>query len=391
MTDTDSAIRRRLSIALEHAVAEGVIPGGVCMISRSGSPTITATAGHTASFDATGQPIDADASELVTGVRQPVTDATVYDLASVSKLYTSITLLSLADKGLVDLDVSVSEWLPAYRQGEKSAVTLAHLLSHTSGLPPTNPYTLQRSVHGEGTGHVSWVPPSRDAFLEDILTLPLAHPVGTDKVYSCLGYITSMAVAEAATGRPWAQLVRQHVLEPLHLTRTTFTPDKAHTAPTEHQPHFGRGMVHGIVHDETASALGGAAGNAGLFAPAHDVTMLGTALLNGLPGVLSTQSFERLWNDQLPGLLGGTAGRVEQEIGYGQSLGLRIGQTSWMSDAGRHARGHTGFTGTSLLIDRDKELVVVLLTNRVHPTRDGADVTALRHSISTIAYEAPDH
>lgn len=380
MTDADSAIRQRLQDALDGAIAAGVTPGAICEVTRAGSPAITVAVGCTASFDDSGRPLEGDD-------REPVTDDTIYDLASVSKIFTSITLLGLADDGLVDLDASVAEWLPSYRSSEKSAVTLAHLLSHTSGLPPTSPHTLRRSVRGEGTDHATWVAPERTMVLEDILTLPLARPTGTDKVYSCLGYITSMAVAEAATGRPWADLVRERVLEPLALANTTFAPDRTSTAPTEHQPHIGRGMVRGIVHDETAHALGGAAGNAGLFAPARDVTALGSAMLAGLPSVLSPQSFSRLWDDQLPSLLGDATVPVERELGYGQSLGLRIGQESWMSPAGSDARGHTGFTGTSILIDRQADLVVTLLTNRVHPDRGRSDATALRSTISAIAYE----
>jgi len=380
MTDADPAIRQRLQAALHDAVSDGVTPGAICEVTKAGSPTITVTAGRTASFDDSGRPLaDED--------RDPVTDDTIYDLASVSKIFTSITLLNLADDGVVDLDVSVAEWLPAYESREKSAVTLAHLLSHTSGLPPTNPHTLRRSVRGEGTDDASWVTPERSTVLDDILTLPLARPAGTDKLYSCLGYITAMAVAEAATGLPWEQLVRERVLEPLTLSHTTFTPDQTRTAPTEYQRHIGRGMVHGVVHDETAHALGGAAGNAGLFAPARDVTALGSAMLAGLPGILSPQSFARLWDDQLPSRLGDATVSVERELGYGQSLGLRIGQESWMSPAGSNARGHTGFTGTSILIDRQSDLVVTLLTNRVHPHRERSDATALRNRISAIAYE----
>lgn len=380
MPDAESALRQRLQDALNRAVTDGVTPGAICEVTRAGSPSITVMVGHTASFDDSARPLEDDD-------RAPVTDDTIYDLASVSKVFTSITLLSLADDGLIDLDVSVAEWLPAYRSSEKSAVTLAHLLSHTSGLPPTNPHTLRRSVRGMGTADAAWVTPERATVLDDILALPLAAPTGTDKVYSCLGYITAMAVAEAATGQPWADLVRQRVLEPLALTQTTFTPERTRTAPTEYQPHTGRGMVHGVVHDETSCALGGTSGNAGLFAPVGDATALGSATLAGLPGVLSPQSFARLWDDQLPGLLGDAAPSVESELGYAQSLGLRIGQKSWMSPAGGNARGHTGFTGTSILIDREAQLVVTLLTNRVHPDRDHSDATDLRSAISAIAYE----
>lgn len=379
MIGANAALASRLDAALAQAVEDGVTPGAVCEVTVAGHSTVTATAGHLESHDRTGAPIPFER-------RSPVTAATVYDLASVSKVFTSITLLSLADEGTVDLDIGVGEWLPTFREGARSRVTLAHLLSHTGGLPPVHPHTIRHAVGGFGTDHPHWVAPNRTAFLDSVLSLALERPPGVDKVYSCLGYIASMAVAEAATGMSWAQLVRERVLAPLGLGRTTFTPDASRTAPTEFQPELGRGMVRGVVHDETARALGGAAGNAGLFAPAADLSALGSALLTGLPGVLRPESASLLWEDQLPELLGANATAVENRLGYGQSLGVRIGQSSWMGEAGTQARGHTGFVGTSLLVDRERDLVVTLLTNRVHPNRSLSDATALRHAISTIAY-----
>lgn len=379
MTDGDSSLRSRLGAVLEQAVTEGVAPGAVCTVVVPGIPAVTVAAGHVASHDDSGDAI-------VPGSREPVTADTVYDLASVSKVFTSIALLSLADAGVVSLDVGIGEWLPSFRSSSRSGVTLAHLLSHTAGLPPVHARTLQHSVRGLRTEHPHWVTPDRAALLDDILTLPLDVPPGSDKVYSCLGYITAMAVAEAATGLPWKTIVHERVLAPLRLERTTFSPDPALTAPTEFQPELGRGMVHGVVHDETACALGGTAGNAGLFAPAADLARLGSVLASGLPGVLGPSASALLWQDQLPRLLGERAEVVEDRLGYGQSLGLRIGQRSWMGEAGGGARGHTGFVGTSLLVDRDAGIVVALLTNRVHPDRSLTDATALRRAVSTIAY-----
>jgi CubicO group peptidase (beta-lactamase class C family) len=364
---------------LDDAIADGVTPGAACEVSRVGRETVTITVGRLADYDATGRPVTAAGSE-------PVREETLYDLASVSKLFTAITVLSLADDGLLDLDVSVAEWLPAYAHGAKANVTLAHLLSHTSGLMPTCPDSWRACVRDAGTDHANWVDRNRSDVLDDVLAVELVRPAGTDFEYSCLGYITSMAVAEIATGLPWSQLVRERVLDPLDLTHTTFTPNAARTAPTEYQPRLGRGMVRGVVHDENAYALGGEAGNAGLFAPVCDVTKLGSALLAGLPGVLGSPWFDRLWEDQLPAMLPDAAARVEKRIGFGQSLGLRIGQETWMSGQGSDGRGHTGFTGTSLLVDRHHGVVITLLTNRVHPDRECSDPTRLRRSISEAAY-----
>lgn len=376
--------RAALSTLLEEAVSEGVTPGAVCEITQGNASTVVAV-GLAATADADGRPLPEDASARIT-----VTADTLYDLASVSKVVTAITMLALADRGTIDLDGSVADWLPSFRPHGRSRVTPAHLLSHTAGLPAVSP-AWRRCVIDADTDRARWVPAPRADVLAEVLATPLTTEPGTALEYSCLGYVTSMAVAEAATGRGWEQLVRELVLDPLGLTETTFAPDADRCAPTEHMPGLGRGTVRGIVHDETAHALRGAAGNAGLFAPARDVTALGRAILNELPGVLRPDTFARLWQDQLPSLIGERALRETRRAGFAQSLGLRIGQRSWMSEPGGAARGHTGFTGTSLLIDRDADLVVTLLTNRVHPHRDHADATALRAAVHAAAYRDAAH
>lgn len=378
-TETESSsVRSRIETPLRDAVDATVTPGAVCRVGGSGSEDVTVLMGHLASFDDSGEPIPRS-------LRKPVAESTLYDLASVTKVFTAITILSLVDGGVLGLDDSVAEWLPGYRTSEKVGVTLAHLLSHTSGLPPVW-LGWHGQVHDEGTDHAQWMQAERSQVLDQILGLNLVRPPGHDLTYSCLGYITAMAIAERATGQRWPRLVTERVLTPLGLSETTFRPNAVRTAPTEFQPAIGRGMVHGDVHDETAFALGGASGNAGLFGPVDDVFALGHALLAGLPGILSEASFGRLWHDQLPALLGSYAPKAERKNGFGQSLGLRIGETSWMGSHAGEARGHTGFTGTSLLMDREENRVAVLLTNRVHPRRDGSDLSGVRAAIGEIVY-----
>lgn len=376
-----TSMRSQVESILLDAVGSGITPGAVCRIARAGSEDVTVAVGNVAGFDGDGAPI-------VRAAREPVASNTLYDLASVTKVFSTLTILSLAGDGVVDLDESCGRWLPEYRNGPKSRVTLSHLLSHTSGLPSTWWGWHSQVKAGADGAHAHWAPAARATMLGRILGLKLAHPVGEAMDYSCLGYITAMAVAEEAARMPWDRLVNERVLTPLALTDTTFTPDPVRTAPTEYQPQFGRGMVHGVVHDETAFALGGKAANAGLFSTVADLTTFGQAILAGLPGVLRSDLFDRLWEDQLPPALGERAASARAEAGFGQSLGLRIGQTSWMSASGITGRGHTGFTGTSLLVDRESELVVALLMNRVHPSREGTDSMQVRAAIAEVAYRA---
>jgi CubicO group peptidase (beta-lactamase class C family) len=219
--------------------------------------------------------------------------------------------------------------------------------------------------------------------LHNILAVEPSRPPGEDFEYSCLSYIAGMAVAEQATGSTWDALVAENVLGPLEILDTTFTPERGRTAPTERQPELGRPLVHGVVHDETAYALGGISGNAGLFATVLDLVRFGQALLAGLPRLLSPEMSARLWRDQLPEVLGaGKAEQVRRREGFGHSLGLRIGQAGFMGDGAAEVRGHTGFTGTSLVVDRARDTVVVLLTNRVHPYRDGPDLMPVRAAVA---------
>jgi CubicO group peptidase (beta-lactamase class C family) len=375
MACSSSTVAAAVREAVENAVDRGVTPGGTWGWTTQGAEPQLGATGHLASHDGEGRPVPVDQ-------RRPVDDGTVYDLASVTKVFTAVTVLSLADSGLVDLDVPIGTWLPAYRTEGKRTATLAHLLSHTSGLPAEWP-GWRRSVDVDAEGNPHWRGRDRTEVLGAILDVPLVRPVGSDFEYSCLGYITAMAVAERATGAAWDELVLEQVLGPLGLRDTTFRPEHSRTAPTEHQPELGRGLVHAVVHDETACSLGGVSGNAGLFAPVGDVLRFGEAIAAGLPGVLGPEAFGRLWHDQLSGLLGDEAAElVRRREGFGHSLGLRIGQVGWTGSGSEQARGHTGFTGTCLVVDRSRAATVALLTNRVHPRRDGPDLTPTRVAVA---------
>ena len=274
----------------------------------------------------------------------------LFDLASLTKVFVAVAALSLVEQGAVELDRPGSTPLSA-------DVTLRHLLTHTAGLPPTS--TRWRTEHG-------------DRLLEAVLATPLQAPPGTRHEYSCLSYITVGRLLEDATGDRLDQIVCDRVLTPLGAPTATFGPiDPSRAVATETQPH--RGPLQGQVHDELAHALGRPVGNAGLFGTADDVLALGQMLLRSGQGragrVLDPSSVHLL-----------TTPAVQSPAGYGQAVGFRVADPTFMGSV--PGVGHTGFTGTSLVVDPARGTATVLLTNRVHPTRVGTDVGPLRRAVA---------
>ena len=278
--------------------------------------------------------------------RVPTRRDTVFDVASITKVFTSLTLAALVDRGDVALGEPVRAYLPGFVG--KDAITVRHLALHTSGLP-------------------WWLPlwsdwPDRAARLDAVLRCPLEAPAGTRYTYSDLNLITLQLVLEAVAGDGLAELVRAHVTGPIGMSRTGFGPvEPSLCAATEDEVDAGRGVVRGEVHDENAWSLGGVSGHAGIFSTAHDLGLLGQAVLDGFGG--------RWARDDL------SSGATGEQ----HSLVFELDRPAWMGGlAGPRTMGHTGFTGTSLVIDPDRQAVAVLLTNRVHPTRETPSIHPLR-------------
>jgi CubicO group peptidase (beta-lactamase class C family) len=287
-----------------------------------------------------------------------------WDLASVTKPVVGLAVMALVDEGALRLGDTVGDHLPEYRGGDKAELTVSQLLAHTSGIPGQVPLYREH--------------PTRAALLEAIRLLPLTAEPGTRVQYSSQGFIILGLVAEAAAGQTLDVLVRRLVCEPLGMTGTGFRPDaeaRGRAVATEDCPWRGR-LVVGEVHDENAAVLGGVGGHAGLFAPLADMERLGRSLAGGARELLRPGTFERM-----------TAVHTE-------GLGLRRclawqGQDPTGSPVGRsfgpHSFGHTGFTGTSVWVDPATGRYVVLLTNRVHPSRAGDGITPVRHAFHDAA------
>jgi CubicO group peptidase (beta-lactamase class C family) len=335
----------------------------VAVIQRDGQRRDAAAFGQLARYaDTAGTPAPAE-------LCAPVDEETVFDFASITKMFTAVVLLSLVEQGLTGLDEPIAAHLASFADVERRQVTLRHLLSHTSGLPAVLPL------------YTDW--PDRGTRLEAVVHAPLQHRPGEAFEYSCVGFMVAGLLAERLTGTPLAALVRERICVPLGLRDTGFLPPAhlvARATATEYQGYAGRGLVHGAVHDESSWSLGGTAGNAGIFGTAGDLVRFGEMLRSGGSGVLQPATVGEMTRDQLPS---------DVDPGFRHGLGVRIGDPASMGTlAGGGAYGHTGFTGTSLVVDPGRGLVVVLLTNRVHPSRDWSTVVALRQAVADLAAKA---
>ncbi|MFI1095987.1 serine hydrolase domain-containing protein [Streptomyces sp. NPDC020917] len=290
---------------------------------------------------------------------KPLDGSELWDLASVTKPVVGLAVMALADEGALRLTDTVGDHLPEYRGGDKARLTVHQLLAHTSGIPGQVPLYREH--------------PTRDSLLEAIRVLPLTAEPGTRVQYSSQGFIVLGLIAEAASGETLDVLVRRLVCDPLGMTGTGFRPDaeaRRRAVATEDCRWRGRVVV-GEVHDENAVVLGGVGGHAGLFAPLADMERLGRSLAGGARELLRPGTFAQMTAVHTEGLGLRRAlawqGQDPEDSPVGQSFGP-------------DAYGHTGFTGTSIWVDPATGRYAVLLTNRVHPSRAGDGITALRRA-----------
>ncbi len=323
--------------------------------------------GHVVAEDAAGWSLryaDGDGTELPADERVPAQTDTIYDLASVSKLFTTIVVLQQVEAGLVELDTPVVEYLPDFGTNGKQDITVRQLLTHTSGLVPFLPLWRDWATIGDRI----------DAVLN---TTPENEP-GTAYVYSDLNMITAGLIAEEVTGEGLDELVRRGITEPLGMIDTGYNPsaDLSRIAATEYQAAPDRGMVHGEVHDENAWSLGGVAGHAGVFGTADDLARLAQAILNGgvYDGarILESATVSAMLTDE-------NTDFPDDAHGLGFELDQR-----WYMDAlaAPSSAGHTGYTGTSMVIDPTSRSFVILLSNRVHPSREWGSINPARQAVA---------
>jgi len=340
---------------LDSAIAAGAAPGAVLGVSVGGQRYLYAT------------------GQLTRDEPAPAEPTTVYDLASLTKVVGLTTAVMLAvDDGKLELDAPVQRYVPAFEGEGKERVTIRLLLAHASGLPAWRPLFRETET--------------RDQAFALADTTALISPPGTTEVYSDLGMIVLTQVVEAVYHERLDSLLARRVFQPLGMTSVRFLPtaDRNRIAPTELDPWRGR-VLRGEVHDENAARLDGVSGHAGLFGSAPDLLTFGEWMLGlwagtacrltpvppALPCGPTIREFTRRQN-LVPG--------SPRALGWdtpapGSSAGSFLPATSI---------GHTGFTGTSLWIDPEHQLVIVLLSNRVHPTRDNPRWAPMRAAIADL-------
>lgn len=344
-TPEEAGLRREgveeIAKRVRRDVGEGVYPGAVVIAGRNGIVALHEAAGHAVRFEsyAGGEAVELPKENWV-----PVRSDTIFDVASLTKLFTTVLVMRLLESGRIELDAPVAAYVPEFGLPGKRTVTTRHLLTHTSGLAAWT------DLHGRFH--------SPEERLAGVLEAALEAAPGSRRVYSDLGFIVLGTVVERLTGQRLGEAVQESITRPLAMTDTMFRPPselRERIAATEYEPWTGRGMVRGTVHDENAWSLSGVAGHAGMFGTAHDLAVFADVLL-------------RTGNSHGAGILRPeTIARMIQE-----DLGVERNQPWYMGAlASPLTFGHTGFTGTSLVADLRTQSFVILLTNRVHPTRDG--------------------
>jgi CubicO group peptidase (beta-lactamase class C family) len=360
----------------------GLLPGPVADIARNaahfmgrrrypGAVVLAARDGVIAAHHAMGYALrysDDKPTELPRDRRVPMREDTIFDIASLSKLFTSLVAVRQLERGTLSLNTPVASYLPDFGQRCKDRITIRQLLTHTSGLRPDLPFYKYRTRA------------EQQALL--FSEKPRATP-GEAYIYSDLNMIALQLVLEKVTGQPLDALVRDGITRPLGMIDTGYNPAAARrsrVAATEvqHMPpaKTDRGLVWGQVHDESAWALGGVAGHAGVFSTARDLAVLAQMLLNGgrygPARVLSEESTRLLFTDfnrKFPA--------------HSHGLGFELDQRRYMDWlTSPVTAGHTGYTGTSLVINPRAHAFVILLTNRVHPSRDWGSINSARRAVA---------
>lgn len=331
-------------------------PGVVVVAGRGPVVAVEEAAGWAVRYTAYDPETDAGV-ELPERDRVPMTADTPFDLASVTKLFTAVAAVQQLERGTLGLDARVGAYLPDFRGAREAGITVRQLLTHTSGLRPELPLYACAD----------------DA--ERLRVLRAEAPAGPPgvRVYSDLNLLLLQHVLERVTGRPLDVLVRDGITRPLGMTATRFGPCPGAAATEDQRRPWAkadRGMLRGVVHDENAWALGGIAGHAGLFSTGRDLAVLCRALLGG-----GSYGPARILGPDYVDLLLTPPG-----------LGFAVDQPYFMGElAGNGAAGHTGFTGTSVVLDRATDTFLVLLANTVHPVRRPADSTPRARAATRLA------
>ena len=342
---------QQVDALMRQAISDKVFPGAVLLVSQENSIRFFESYGHANIFTGTA-----------------MTRETIFDLASLTKpLATALAVMLLLQRGKIELQENLGSLLPEFKASDKSSIEVKHLLYHNAGFPDYRPY--YRTL--------SEIPANQreDALLERLREEPLIHPIGERVLYSDLGFMILRRVIEKVCGHRLDRFVAQEIYKPLTLDNLYFIPlderiPAASYAATENCS-WRKVVLEGQVHDENAYVMGGVEGHAGLFGSAQNVHRLLTDLLCTFHGYASSglfrQDLVRTFFKRLP--------NSDKALGFDTP-------SLTASSSGNHfseiSVGHLGFAGTSFWMDLEREIMVVLLTNRIHPTRANEGIKAFR-------------
>lgn len=337
---------------LDTAIAERAFPGAVVWLADAGGMRYHTARGKLAW----------DNNAAATG------PDTVYDLASLTKLFTMAAALALAGQGVLRLDTPFGRLLPQYAGPVFADVDLVRLMNHSSGVRIGVQALAEQPVE-------TW---------HDQIAAAEKPPAG-DVLYSCTSYFLLARALEAAAGRPLDEIICDTILQPLGMSETTFVPLRdcapERIAPTEVDAVSGRPW-RGVVHDEAArawtAATGTCCGNAGLFGTARDLAKFARLWMEegaaGARQLLPADLVRRAFTDTIP------------EQSWRRGWGWQVEARFFMGEAPQGTAGHTGFTGPTLALNPHTGHIVIVLNNRVHPTRHGPDRMPFHRALAEWCY-----
>jgi CubicO group peptidase (beta-lactamase class C family) len=350
-TDKKNPNMARVDDLMRQAVSDGVFPGAVLLVSREGSIVCHNAYGFADLFS-----------------RRSMTTETIFDLASLTKpLATALAVMSLVQQGDIGTEQDLGDILPAFKKDKKSSIKVRQLLHHSSGLADYRPY-YKKLEH--------YPTEKRSQALRKLLVIePLIHPIGSKVVYSDLGFMILEWMVEQVSGKRLDRFVSDRIYGPLGLDHLFFIDLIAKKpqgvfAATELCP-WRKILLSGQVHDENAYVVGGVQGHAGLFGTAAAVHMLASELLSAYQGAHPNRLFQtemvRLFFKRLPD--------TDKALGFDAPALKNSSAGSYFST---NSVGHLGFTGTSFWMDLDRFITVIMLTNRVHPSRNNEAIKHFR-------------
>ena len=337
------------------AIEDSVFPGAVAFVGYKGEKVFEKAYGKfTYSNDA----------------KVMTTDA-IFDLASVTKVIgTTSAAMILVDEGKLDLDEKVAAYLPEFGSNGKENVTIRNILLHNTGLPAFKRYYLTME--------------NGDQIINDIMNCELDNPPGAKYVYSDLGMITLQKVIEKITGKGIDKFLTESLFKPLGMNDSYYAPPEEiieRCVPTELDDYWRHELVQGKVHDENAYMLGGVAGHAGLFSTADDISKVMFTLLND-----GKYNGKQIFDPEI--IKNWTTKQSDQSSrGIGWDTIDLEGYSSAGKKMSKNSFGHTGFTGTSVWADKDSKLFIILLTNRVYPTRKNRKISQFRPVFHNAIYD----